>query len=1502
MLKRFTFVMMVLLLSIAVNAQQWVSFGGRAEGAPEVTVQSSTARSVSFEISIPGIYATDTVVNGTSYTRLILPGGFALNPVGSPENPVLTYKVAIPNCDGVDVSYNVVSRQRIPSCWVYPVPKIIFDSTTNTSVEQFAFNSAAYAQPYSPESAATVISTGALRAQKYREIAVKVVEFCPVSRQLSVIDKVEVTLTFANPVGDLRQNVGIFNSVATNAFINYEDDGMSALVNDKAYEKTNYIQGQVTWFNLTDTAQAKNISADYLILTVPEFFNPHNADLQRLANHRAYYNGYDVVIVNISQVLGLNFYYEDDPIITYKSEQKIRTFIRRVYEGKKAKHTKDGHLAFVLLVGEDKPGNNGMRASRDHNVTDFQGMKYPSDYYYTCVTKDNTGNYDPYGDLFIGRFSVKTSAHLYNMVQKTITHETINTIDSWRRTAGFTHGNFYQGFTTPLNNYLNEIANEKGWSYKMVDYGALNGAIRQPTLNYMNNKVIFMQYLGESPLAGYWFDRTSWEDNLNINFFDSELHNDYSTPFINTVLDAGCNFTYSDVCLGEFLTRSSPTKGAVGYVGATSLTNIMGYFTEPLNPNKLDPHARYPHFLIKKNISIAGDLMLTCKLSFLNELFLIREREQQYGYVLLGDPALNILAKAGCVTLAANSNLTTPVVLNEGECLTIPENGIVNLSNTGSITLNGGALEIGKNAKIIGNSQNNSNLFIKLQKGILDVGDGITIENAVVVTSYSLSNVKFNNVKFTRNNTENVALYMNNCSFNNCSVTLNNDNRDATITGSSFTNTILSLKSFLTNYDMVMKFANTQFTGSTISHSSRKFEATECTFTDCTVTLNNDNGDATVEITSFTNCQLNLKLTPGMMLNRMTFWHTQFTGCSIVHSNHQFKTEYCHFTDCNLTLNNNNNNEAIITNSFFTDCNLYSSSLADENPGLMELIYTDFTNSPIYHSQHKLKMTHCHFWDRSDIIANYPVVDISFCYFWASGFCTKLPIHPMPNALFTPFVKINKSTFFNTGEYIIGDDLIYGKGYVYSTASIMIDKVKEFEITGNTISNGYVSGGKGIVLPPNPVPYGEGIYLNNAGQGNVDNRLVLGNDISWCETGLYVYNSKATFKNNDIHDNANGIKLFNNSSTSFSGDASLNNGRQYIRNNSSYQLYATKGAFPQLFAFNIISKDNNPHSYPWIYYDETRGNDPGNPPYVAIHAEYNCWGSNFVQATDLYPAGRYSINPAWCPPAGGSGISLSPAEELYESALEYFANESYASAKTTFLNLITTYPQNELAIASLHELFALEQFLDNDYATLHDYYAAFTPADTTLFDVADFLATRCNVIDQNWQPAIDWYENRIENPPSYPDSVFAVIDLGDIHLMMENDSLKAGRVLRFPNLIPKSRRDYEKNKAELLATLPKMDKPQQPLAETGKKGVLSQNIPNPANGSTTVVYDVIKEGQVELRMYNQLGQLLQTLPQGTKKEGTYRIELSLAGLPAGMYHYILFINGEKADAKKLIVN
>ncbi|MCL2434981.1 MAG: T9SS type A sorting domain-containing protein [Lentimicrobiaceae bacterium] len=476
--------------------------------------------------------------------------------------------------------------------------------------------------------------------------------------------------------------------------------------------------------------------------------------------------------------------------------------------------------------------------------------------------------------------------------------------------------------------------------------------------------------------------------------------------------------------------------------------------------------------------------------------------------------------------------------------------------------------------------------------------------------------------------------------------------------------------------------------------------------------------------------------------------------------------------------------------------------------------------------------------------------------------------------------------------------------------------IPEFQIIGDTIIN--TNAGRDISQPPGPVmaPYGEGIYLSSAGQGNVDNRVISGNEISQCETGLYIYNSKAKICGNQIFNNHFGVRLFNNSQTSFTGFNGVIGesrcGYQIIRDNSSYEIYASQNAFPSPFIYNQIIDENNggnPNNDPLLYYDiPTRGIDPGTGQ-LCLGIPYNYWGVNFVHDEDIYPPAYFCTSPIWIPP-GKANSSLE--EELFEAALEHFILGNYASAQTAFLNLIETYPQSEFAIASLHELFALEQFVDNDYATLHDYYASFTPADSTLFDVADFLATRCNVWTQNWQPAVDWYEYRIENPPSYQDSVFAVIDLGDIHLMMAADTTdtptgtKARPICyyRLADIKPRSKQEYETNKSNLLATLPQIKKPHttNPIPQTDKKGSLGLCIPNPTTGSATITFDIYTEGAVELKIYNTLGQLMQALPQGGLKKGIYRTKISLAGTPAGIYHYVLFVNGERVDAKKLIVN
>jgi len=463
--------------------------------------------------------------------------------------------------------------------------------------------------------------------------------------------------------------------------------------------------------------------------------------------------------------------------------------------------------------------------------------------------------------------------------------------------------------------------------------------------------------------------------------------------------------------------------------------------------------------------------------------------------------------------------------------------------------------------------------------------------------------------------------------------------------------------------------------------------------------------------------------------------------------------------------------------------------------------------------------------------------------------------------------------------------------------------------TGFNIQNNTISG------------YGTGIDMYDCGitQSGLNMLLtsISNNNVSDCSIGIEVYSSSANFTKNHIDSCFAGVRLLNNSYTNFGTPSAPNSLQncQTIENFSTIGFYASENSFPTLFRYNRIFKNSNDNIYRVSFWWDFTG-----LTWTLYDIMHNCWGLNFNHITDLYDYSVLKWNPRWLCELISWPRMQGADETLYETALEYFANEDYFNAETTFKELIETYPESQFAIAALHELFALEQFTNNDFAALQSYFTSIAPEDTMLFNAADFLATRCYVKDKIWQPAIDWYEYRIENPPSYQDSIFAVIDLGDIHLKMEaemaadttNGNGEFAKVMyRFrPDLKLQSKKEYEEKKTALLATLPQIKKPQTDhpqtpqtgKPQTDKKGALGQNTPNPATGITTIGYDIYTEGIVEIKIYNMLGQVMQTLSQGKQQPGSYQAKVTVSGMPAGIYHYALFVNGEKVDAKKMVVN
>ena len=81
---------------------------------------------------------------------------------------------------------------------------------------------------------------------------------------------------------------------------------------------------------------------------------------------------------------------------------------------------------------------------------------------------------------------------------------------------------------------------------------------------------------------------------------------------------------------------------------------------------------------------------------------------------------------------------------------------------------------------------------------------------------------------------------------------------------------------------------------------------------------------------------------------------------------------------------------------------------------------------------------------------------------------------------------------------------------------------------------------------------------------------------------------------------------------------------------------------------------------------------------------------------------------------------------------------------------------------------------------------------------------------------------------------------------------------------------------------------------------LMQNYPNPFNPVTIISYSLPAKSQVELVIYNTLGEEVKQLVNGEKEAGSYSVKLNAIGLPSGVYFYRIQA-GSFVETKKMIL-
>ena len=451
------------------------------------------------------------------------------------------------------------------------------------------------------------------------------------------------------------------------------------------------------------------------------------------------------------------------------------------------------------------------------------------------------------------------------------------------------------------------------------------------------------------------------------------------------------------------------------------------------------------------------------------------------------------------------------------------------------------------------------------------------------------------------------------------------------------------------------------------------------------------------------------------------------------------------------------------------------------------------------------------------------------------------------------------------------------------------------------------------------------------------------------KNGLYLYsvNASSQIKNCDFNLNGDGgtsstdagVRFYNCSPKMEKSTANLG---------AKYGLYGANGAYPVMWnattAANTI-EDNADHetfwdlSYPSLSYghnnfdteDDTiiyikdqnlssfdaSGNYwGGGPPNTAGPVSFYCTNPSCSFTYDYWdsspqtrvPEDRQLDAKFKLDPEGQIADDEEDAHELLVRAVG-LEEERALDAMDDYRQIISRYGATSAAPIAVERLLWLTRShyrnaermdrLDN----AGRYFANI--ADTSRSRGLAWKAHRASLwaltAQHRYDEAIRGFEAIIQNPDNLADSIFAVIDVGTIHLeaqeWAERDSLDRAQSIfgSVQELAPVDFPTHRKHTDELLAML------NNPYAFNSRPSIpteyfLDQNYPNPFNSTTRISYGLPEASPVKICIYDVMGRKVTTLIDEQLQAGYYSAfwnGKTVSGVPiaSGLYFYRIEAEG-----------
>ena len=281
------------------------------------------------------------------------------------------------------------------------------------------------------------------------------------------------------------------------------------------------------------------------------------------------------------------------------------------------------------------------------------------------------------------------------------------------------------------------------------------------------------------------------------------------------------------------------------------------------------------------------------------------------------------------------------------------------------------------------------------------------------------------------------------------------------------------------------------------------------------------------------------------------------------------------------------------------------------------------------------------------------------------------------------------------------------------------------------------------------------------------------------------------------------------------------------------------------------------------------------------------------------------------------------AGNRFEEGTEKESNGDYEDAYNDFSTILDEKLETEKKywISSMDRLYNLSILLENDLDILSGFFQNFYDNIPEFIGEDDMFLLqksiknyikKCHFNKKEYQHAADIVVERIDNPISSVDSLFALMELESIYLISSLDQIGRANEIRtaFEHIKPNDIFDLNEKKSSHLSEIYNIlginNEENDINDQIPEISVLHSNYPNPFNPITTISFSIPTKSKVNLSIYNVKGQKVRTLLNEIKEQGKWKQLWDGKNnfgkeVGSGVYMYKLDVAGKTRAVKKCLL-